>query len=226
MSIDTTGSMGGIIAQVRAQAIQIVDSRIDTDQEPLKYVLAPFNDPSVGPLTVTEDADTFKAAISALFADGGDDCPELSMTGALQALGAVDKGADLFTFTDADAKDAGLAGNVSSLAQSKDAKIYPLLFGSCGGFGFAAAIAADPLPFDPAYARIANDTGGQYFFLDFFEAGEITRVADAVVRANAVDILSVADALEGTPKSYTVPVDSTLSRVTFSLSGVWHGATW
>ncbi len=218
MSIDTTGSMGGIIAQVRAQAIQIVDSRIDTDQEPLKYVLAPFNDPSVGPLTVTDDADTFKSAISALFADGGDDCPELSMTGALQALGAVDKGADLFTFTDADAKDAGLAGNVSSLAQSKDAKIYPLLFGSCGGFGFAAADPL-PLPFDPAYARIANDTGGQYFFLDFFEAGEITRVADAVVRANAVDILSVADALVGTPKSYSIPVDSTLSRVTFSLSG-------
>ncbi len=58
MSIDTTGSMGGIIAQVQSQAVQIVDSRIDTDQEPLKYVLAPFNDPSVGPLTVTEDPDS------------------------------------------------------------------------------------------------------------------------------------------------------------------------
>ncbi|HSS50393.1 MAG TPA: hypothetical protein VLX28_15760, partial [Thermoanaerobaculia bacterium] len=104
MSIDTTGSMGGIIAQVQSQAVQIVDSRIDTDQEPLKYVLAPFNDPSVGPLTVTEDPDVFKAAINSLFADGGDDCPEFSMSGALQALGAVDDGADLFTFTDADAK--------------------------------------------------------------------------------------------------------------------------
>ncbi len=145
------------------------------------------------------------------------------MAGALQALGAVDDGADLFTFTDADAKDADLAGNVSSLGESKDAKIYPLLFGSCGGFGFAAARtaagAAAPLPFDPAYARIANDTGGQYFFLDGFEAGQITRVADAVVRANAVDLLSVADVLDGTPKSYSVPVDSTLTRVTFSLSG-------
>ena len=250
MSIDTTGSMGGIIAQVQAQAVQIVDSRIDTDQEPLKYVLAPFNDPSVGPLTVTEDPDVFKAAINSLFADGGDDCPELSMTGALQALGAVDDGADLFTFTDADAKDAGLAGNVSSLGESKDAKIYPLLFGSCGGFGLSLratgtgqtagngqsagtsaptgkallrrslASAADVfLPFDPAYARIANDTGGQYFFLGGFEAGQITRLADAVVRANAVDLLSVADVLSGTPKTYTVPVDSTLTRVTFSASG-------
>lgn len=224
MSIDTTGSMGGIIAQVQSQAVQIVDRRIDTDQEPLKYVLAPFGDPSVGPLTVTEDPDVFKAAINSLFANGGDDCPELSMAGALQALGAVDKGADLFTFTDADAKDAGLAGNVSSLAQSKDAKVYPLLFGSCGGFlaartaaGTSAAISA--LPFDPAYARIANDTGGQYFFLGGFEASQITRVADAVVRANAVDLLSVADVLAGTPKSYALPVDSTLTRVTFSLSG-------
>ena len=227
MSIDTTGSMGSIIAQVRSQAISIVDSRIDTDQEPLKYVLAPFNDPSTGPLTVTGDPDAFKAAISSLFASGGGDCPELSMTGALQALGAVDRGADLFTFTDADALDAGLGGNVSSLAQAKDAKVYPLLFSSCGGFGFAAASAEGGtdstakaiLPFDPVYARIANDTGGQYFFLDFFEAGLITRVADAVVRANAVDILSVADAVAGSPKAYSLPVDSTLERVTFSLSG-------
>src|SRR5258706_7578568 len=217
LSIDTTGSMGSIIAQVQSQAVQIVDSRIDTDQEPLKYVLAPFNDPSVGPLTVTEDPDVFKAAINSLFAAGGDDCPEFSMSGALQALGGVDDGADLFTFTDADAKDADLAGNVSSLGESKDAKIYPLLFGSCGGFLSASVAgkgvttaAALSLPFDPAYARIANDTGGQYFFLQRFEAGQITKLADAVVRANAVDLLSVADVLAGTPKTYTVPVDSTL----------------
>jgi von Willebrand factor A domain-containing protein 7 len=227
MSIDTTGSMGSIIAQVRSQAIQIVDSRIGTDQEPLKYVLAPFNDPSTGPLTVTDDPAVFKSAISSLFASGGGDCPELSMTGALQALGGVDRGADLFTFTDADALDAGLGGNVSSLAQNKDAKVYPLLFGSCGGFATASladgtgteTAAVTALPFDPVYARIANDTGGQYFFLGFSEAGQITRVADAVVRANAVDLLSVADTLAGGAKVYTLPVDSTLERVTFSLSG-------
>ena len=230
MSIDTTGSMGGIIASVRAQAISIVNARIDTDQEPIQYVLSPFNDPFVGPLTVTDDPSVFRAAISALGASGGGDCPELSMTGALDALAASDEGVDLFTFTDADALDAGLSGSVASLETAKDADVYPMLFGFCGGFLSAGQSSVQfgapapvgelaTLPIDPAYERIASAGGGQVFFLNGFEAGQITRLADAVVRADSVDLLSVADSYGATSKSYSVPVDPTLSRVTFSLSG-------
>jgi von Willebrand factor A domain-containing protein 7 len=206
ISIDTTGSMGGIINSVKQQAIQIVNNRLGTDEEPSKYVLAPFNDPSVGPVTVTDDANAFKSAISALFADGGGDCPELSMTGMLQGLSASDKGGDLFMFTDASSKDGSLAGNVSSLATSKDIRIYPFLFGSCS-------------PIDPAYIRIANDSGGQLFFLSSSEAGNITKLADFVVRSSVVNLLSIGDSLLGTPKTYMVPVDSTMTKVTFSVSG-------
>jgi von Willebrand factor A domain-containing protein 7 len=46
--------MDDIIAQVKQQAIQIVESRINTDEEPTKNVLVPFNDPGVGPVTVTD----------------------------------------------------------------------------------------------------------------------------------------------------------------------------
>lgn len=232
ISIDTTGSMGGIIASVRAQAISIVNSRLDTEQEPIQYVLAPFNDPFVGPLTVTDDPNVFKSAISGLFASGGGDCPELSMTGALQALGASDEGVDLFTFTDADALDGGLAGAVASLAAAKDADIYPMLFGFCSFFngvessgqdsersGLAAVENLGALPIDPAYERIASSGGGQLFFLNFFEAGQITRLADAVVRADSVDLLSASDTYGAAAKVYRVPVDSSLSRITFSLSG-------
>jgi hypothetical protein len=206
MSIDTTGSMGSVISGVQAQAIQIVDSRVGTDEEPLQYVLSPFNDPFTGPLTVTDDPAVFKSAISALFASGGGDCPELSMQGALDGISAADEGIDLFTFTDASAKDAPLAGAVSALAKQKDAKIYPLLFGTCS-------------PIDPAYIKIAADSGGQLFFLQRSEAGSIARLADFVVRSNAVDVLSINDTLSGVPKTFTVPVDSTMRRVTFSASG-------
>lgn len=206
ISIDTTGSMGGIINSVKAQAIQIVNARIGTDEEPSKYVLSPFNDPSTGPVTVTTDADTFKAAINSLFASGGGDCPELSQTGMLQALAAADDGGDLFMFTDASSKDSGLAGAVSSLATSKDIKIYPILFGSCS-------------PIDPSYIRVANDSGGQLFFLSPSEAGNITKLADFIVRSNAVNVLSIGDTFSGTAKTYTVPVDSTMTRVTFSGAG-------
>ena len=71
---------------------------------------------------------------------------------------------------------------------------------------------------DPAYARIARGSGGQEFLLDISEAGKITRLADFVVRANAVDVLSVSDSTFGAPRTYTVPVDSTMSRVTCSVS--------
>lgn len=204
IAIDTTGSMGGIISSVKQQAIQIVNSRLGTDEEPAKYVLAPFNDPGVGPTTVTRDADTFKNAISALVASGGGDCPELSQTGMLQALSASDKGGDLFMFTDASSKDASLAGNVSSLAVSKNIKVFPILFGSCS-------------PIDPSYRRVANESGGQLFFLSPAEAGNITRLADFIVRSNAVDLLSIADTLSGS-KTFTIPVDSTMTRITFSAS--------
>jgi hypothetical protein len=204
--IDTTGSMSDIQASVRAQAIAMVNARLGTDQEPVKYILAPFNDPDVGPVTVTTDASAFKDAISAIGASGGGDCPEYSMTGVLQGLSAADEGGSLFLFTDASAKDSSLAGTVSSLATSKDIQVYPFLFGSCS-------------PIDPAYTRVARESGGQLYFLGRSEAGTITRLADAIVRNDAVSILSIADNFTAATQAYSFPVDSALSKVTVSTSG-------
>ena len=105
-AIDTTGSMGSVIAGVRSTATAIVNARLGTDQEPSKYVLSPFNDPSVGPNTTTPDATIFKSAIAALGASGGGDCPELSMSGTYSAVDLSDDGGNVFVFTDASSKDA------------------------------------------------------------------------------------------------------------------------
>ena len=51
------------------------------------------------------------------------------------------------------------------------------------------------------------------------DAGSITKLADFVVRSNGVDVLNVAGDLSTGTKTLTVPVDSTMSRVTFSSSG-------
>lgn len=208
-AIDTTGSMGGIIAGVRASAISIVDARLGTDEEPLQYVLAPFNDPFTGPTIATNDAGLFKGAISGLGASGGGDCPELAMTGMYNGLSLADPGGDLFMYTDATAKDAGLAGAVISLAKSKDIKIYPVLFGSCS-------------PLTPGFLQAAAETGGQVFFLFGGEASTVTQLADLVVRNNVVQVLSLVDTY-ATAKSYTVPVDSSMSRLTVSVSGTVQG---
>lgn len=208
-AIDTTGSMGGIIAGVRASAISIVDARLGTDEEPLQYVLAPFNDPFTGPTIATNDAGLFKGAISGLGASGGGDCPELAMTGMYNGLSLADPGGDLFMYTDATAKDASLAGAVISLAKSKDIKIYPVLFGSCS-------------PLTPGFLQAAAETGGQVFFLFGSEAANVTQLADLVVRNNVVQLLSLVDTYPGA-KSYTVPVDSSMSRLTVSVSGTVQG---
>ncbi len=207
MAIDTTGSMGPIIAGVRSAAIGIVNSRLGTDEEPSKYVLSPFNDPFTGPLTVTKDPDVFKAAIGALGASGGGDCPELANTGKFQALSASDERGTLFMFTDASSKDGGLAGAVASLAAEKDIKVIDYTFGSCS-------------PLDPTYISVAEQSGGQVFELFSSEAGRATQLADLLARSNAVDVAHHAlDLTSGTPRTLTLPVDSALTRVTFSISG-------
>lgn len=205
MAIDTTGSMGSIIAQVKSTAVGIVDSRIGTDEEPSKYILVPFNDPGVGPTTATINPNQFKAAINSLGVFGGGDCPELSMTGMLRAVSASEDRGTVFMFTDASSKDGGVAGAVASLAAQKKVKVFPMTFGSCS-------------PIDPGYFRIADESGGQLFELLISEAGKVTQLADFLVRSNAVDVLSVARPLAGAATE-TVPVDSTMTAVTFSVSG-------
>jgi hypothetical protein len=133
MAIDTTSSMNGIIEAVKEQAIQIVDKRIGTEQEPSRYVLAPFNDPGDNnPLTQTTDPDAFKAALRDLYTGGGgSDCPELSMTGLRTAIRASTEDSEVFLFTDADAKDEQLRSENVWLARKKSIRISPIIFGAC-----------------------------------------------------------------------------------------------
>jgi len=205
-AVDTTGSMGSAIAGVRQRLTEIVNARRGTDLEPSKYVLAPFNDPGVGPLTETDDPDAFIGAINGLYASGGDDCPELAQSGVLQALSAMDDGGELMLVTDASAKDDALAANARAIASAKSVKLTTAALGSCS-------------PIDPEYFRNASETGGQVFVLSPSETGNITKLVDYTVRPDIVELLSISDTLTGTAKTYTLPVDSKTKRITFSVSG-------
>lgn len=206
-AIDTSGSMSEEIAGVKFGASLIVDLRVDTVIEPAKYVLVEINDPYSMIDADTDDANVFKSALNGLGASGGGDCPELAFMGILDALSRFDEsGGDLLVFTDATAKDGGLAGAVIASAQEKNVKITFMLSGSCS-------------PVDPEFYRISRETGGQNFLIDENEAFEATKLADFAVRPDSVDIAHVNGILSATPATYTVPVDSTLTSVTFSVSG-------
>ena len=199
-AIDTTGSMSSIIAGVRSTAISIGNSRLGTSQEPSKYVLSPFNDPSVGPATSTADPNVFKSAISALGAGGGGDCPELSMSGTYTAVDLSDDGGDIFVFTDASSKDAGLYSTVSALASTKKVKVFFALLGSCS-------------PYDPAYFNVANASGGQVFALSTGEAAKVTKLSDILARNIRVDLENRQGTIAGAAVTIPFPVDATMTKL-------------
>jgi hypothetical protein len=202
--IDTTNSMGPIIAAVRSAATQLVDDRLGTAEEPSQYVLGQINDPVTPAPVVTSSPDDFKTAIAALTTSPpGVDCPELAMAGMLAALGPIDSGGQLFVWTDASAKDSALSSSVSALAQSKNVRVNFVLFGSCS-------------PIDPGYIQIANETGGQVFFLTPQEVAQASNLPVLLVGTKAVTVLSVRDSVVSGSKTYDVPVDSTMTDVTFS----------
>lgn len=205
MVIDTTGSMGGIIGQVKTQVAQIVNSVRDTDNAPAQYLLQSFSDPDVGTTFVTQDPDAFLAAVNSLFASGGGDCPELSQTGLLRAIAASLPDATLYLFTDASAKDSSLAGNVIAAAQAKRIQLNYPLFGSCS-------------PIDPAYIQGAAATGGQVFMLNGSEAGLIFNLIRPQLPGNLSPIMSVRGALASGTQSFDVPIDSTVESATFSVA--------
>jgi hypothetical protein len=204
--IDPAGSGAGVIETIKQQAIEMVNNRLGTDQAPSRFLLARLSGTGAEHLAATDDPEKFKAGISAFSSSGDENCPALSMTGILQALLASDERGDLFIFTGAHSNENALAGDIVDLAFKKQIKIFPIIFGHCS-------------PVDPLFLRIANETGGQLFNLPDKEVGKITKLIDRTVRSHSVTLLSIADSLSGTAKHYTVPVDSGLKRITFSVSG-------
>jgi von Willebrand factor A domain-containing protein 7 len=203
--IDTTASMGDIIAQVQAQVVSTVNSVVGTDSEPDQYLLEPFNDPTWGPPFTTSDANAFISAVNALTADGGGDCPELAMHGALDAVSASYPDSKLFLYTDASAKDADLATAVIGTAQANNIQIDFFNYGSCS-------------PIDPSYAQVANATGGQAFFLQRTEAGSTFSLIQPQLGVSPVTITNANGVMGSAAQTFSVPVDSTLGSITVSIS--------
>ncbi len=205
--MDTTNSMEDILSDVSQSASDVVEGRSMSDDAPVQYTLVPFKDPGVGPVTSTSDFNEFKTALDGLVVGGGVDCPEPSMNATLRAVSSVNQGSSVFVYTDASSKDEELADAVSSLAASKDVSVYPSVFGSCS-------------PYDPAYFKIARETGGQVFVLAREDAGKVGNVMDAVTRAEVTRVSTrefpLAPELE---QIVPVPIDQSMRVVTISVSG-------
>ncbi|KAF2687586.1 hypothetical protein K458DRAFT_485719 [Lentithecium fluviatile CBS 122367] len=221
-AIDTTGSMAGIIVATRSQAIDIAQQRLGTKDEPIDYVVSPFNDPFTGPVFKTTNFTDFQTNINSLSAFGGGDCPELALTGILAALDVMEGPAELFVMTDAAAKDFDLAPQAIAIAVDKRISFHVFKFDSFCDDGIAAKRDSLSRRVDSAsnrvYSLLAASTGGTYHSLPTSEAGTISSLLDSLTLSESNAVLKVSGALNDT-SSFNLPVDSKMTEFSISLRG-------
>jgi len=223
--VDDTGSMGNDIAQVKNQIANIVN---DAGIKPGRYILVRFGDPTIGTPFITTDTAAFLARVNALYPSGGGDCPELSMGALLKAVRASRKNSNIFLFTDADAKDAGLVTTVSTEAKAGDKVIYPVLTGSCSRRRRSRTLQTSEeivrprrkLAEDPVYQQVALDTGGQVFSVGRSDVGAIFDFLRFQLSGNFFTVLSKALFHESSSDttSLNIPIDSSIDSILVSVA--------
>lgn len=203
--IDDTGSMGEEIDSVKAEVRRIVSDFSDEEIQPKEFLLVRFGDPDVGPPFATMDPVEFLSRVDSLSASGGGDCPELSGRALLQAVGESLPFSTIYLFTDASAKDGFLRAVAKAAAIAKGIRVNYALTGTCS-------------PVDPTYIDIAESTGGQVFFLNQFEIEKLFSLVEPTLSTDFVSLLLAKRDLASETVSFTVPVDSTISRLVFSVA--------
>jgi hypothetical protein len=71
---------------------------------------------------------------------------------------------------------------------------------------------------DPSYLRVANETGGQPLFFKPSEVGRSSQFMRDLSGSNHELLLWATETLDRSPRAFTVPVDSTIQKLTLTLS--------
>ncbi|XP_071819823.1 hemicentin-1-like isoform X2 [Apostichopus japonicus] len=121
---DTTGSMHDALMKVQDGATRILETTTSNADTPVyNFVLVPFHDPRVGPVTETRDQDLFLSELNDIYVHGGGDCPEMSVSAIKLALERSLPGSQIYVFTDARAKDYNKTKDVLKLIQDKESQV-------------------------------------------------------------------------------------------------------
>ena len=172
---DTTGSMGGAIASVKAQAIEIVNTAFTRDSTTRIGVFG-YNDPDVQTFSdLSNDQAEVIDAINKLYASAGGDTPEMTYHGiynAAQATWSKDSVKRIFIFGDAPPKDTDFKDEALAALHVYDTgnieqdyiQIYAIQTGN------------DPSA-TAAFEELATLTGGKYINLS---TSSYDSVADAI----------------------------------------------
>ncbi|MDP2362231.1 MAG: vWA domain-containing protein, partial [Ignavibacteria bacterium] len=172
--IDDTGSMGSELTGVKYALTDFINTH---NSEPenvtrgVSYDLVSFKDSPTLRLANTEDANAAISAVNTLSASGGGDCPEDSLGALNLALnnltGDENSEGEIVLVTDASPRGGDVDGLISQ-AQGLGVKVNVMLSGDCVASSAAslstAALAFPILSARDVFQRIANETGGLYFY--------------------------------------------------------------
>ncbi|KAG8182020.1 hypothetical protein JTE90_013951 [Oedothorax gibbosus] len=207
---DITGSMYDDLVQVIEGAARILSTILARREKAIhNYVLVPFHDPDVGPVTVTTDPDLFQRHLKELYVQGGGDCPEMSIGAIKLALEVSHPNSHIYVFTDARSKDYYLLDDVLKLIQRKQSQVVFVMTGDCGNHSH---------PGYQAYERIASTSSGQVFHLMKSDVDEVLNFVRVSLQARKVNLFAV-DRHAGDLREFPFDVDGSLREFTVSVSG-------
>jgi len=154
--IDDTGSMANEISSIQSGMASFMGS-LTSDYDAQIGVVS-FDDPAIMLwTTLSSDVGTVQLSVNSIFAAGGGDCPEYSITGIRTGADAAmgwrsGSYRQMFLFTDAGAKDVNIPANnlVDTQAQliSSGISLHAMSFVSSCNY------------LDPVYGDLAAATGG------------------------------------------------------------------
>ncbi|XP_040901618.1 von Willebrand factor A domain-containing protein 7 [Toxotes jaculatrix] len=226
--MDTTGSMFEEITAARLRAHSMIQSRANSPEQPVTFVLVPFHDPAVGPVYETDDPSQFMQYMENLMALGGGDEPEMCLSAIQLALTHSPPMSEIFVFTDASPKDAHLFDEVKALALEKQSKVTFLLTDDPQytteirrGRRIRKRRSREPLPSDrfSLYSSLSSLSGGLTIFTTNSDIHKVSTIVEDNTAADKVTLLHVESAQES-KSSYSFRVDSSVKNVTLHVTGI------
>ncbi|XP_039265384.2 inter-alpha-trypsin inhibitor heavy chain H5-like [Styela clava] len=216
-AIDDTGSMSGEIDAAKRRAQEIVRFTKGTLDAPQDFVLVPFNDPGVGPVTVTNNAEEYHQALEKLYAHGGGDAPELAMRGIQLAIENSRPGSTIYVISDVDAKDYMLQDTVVAQARQKSIVVTFMLTNSISN----CANDGEYKKCMPLYKHIAKQTGGKVLVISRSDIFRTTDIVQSNAKQGVILLKQVTVVSNAQEPSNVIPfyVDSSVQEILLETQG-------
>jgi hypothetical protein len=233
--VDTTMILRFSLNDMKGHSIEIIEEDSE-EKEANQYIIAPFDGERMDASIKTQDLDHFKSSVYTI--KGSRKISQLKCLGIplqniLDTVKTLDEGSNLFLMAAAFPLDETLASEIIALAFAKDIRIHSLQYlGGCVPIlpplkpirmsGNVSGLFPQPPP--TAYESIASATGGATFS---FPRNKLTKRANWDIPSRwsqgdggrilmVSDILTPRDILnplKSTSKSYTFPIDKSVSEL-------------